>query len=496
MIQTISKSQIFFYCLVACIAGNIFFGVTKSIEAVFAVCVLGIILYVLFFRFSPFVFLLIIVCFFCSALFFWSTLEERTTHPLTQVYEEDISFEGRIVGDVEKNSEKQRLRVLVETVNGELLDQPKTRILVNTMLFPEYRYGDRVQVSGILKEGGIIEDFNYGDYLLKDNIIGAIYRAKVTKLSEEGGPLSSIYVIKGAFTRTINILLPEPEASFLAGLLIGERRSIPDEVLDAFNKTGTTHIIAISGYNITLISSIILSMLKGRVSRRMSTLIIIASLTVFVLITGASASVVRAAVMGSIVLISKMSGRLSDVKNVLALSAVLMLIQNPFVLTYDIGFQLSYVSTIGLVYFAKPCERLCFFVPKKGGLREALALTLASQIATLPIVILNFKRISLIAPLANLLIAPFIPLGMATGFFAVVIGFLSTDVGMVASWVSYLILHTIVAIIMYLSKLSYIVIDIQKSHVPLSVMIWSLGLTLWFGIKRLHYARAKISPKN
>jgi len=246
--------------------------------------------------------------------------------------------------------------------------------------------------------------------------------------------------------KSIEKILPEPQASFLAGLLFGFDKNIPKDLLEDFNKTGTRHIIALSGYNITIIASLIMGFLLWLgFWRKHAFAIAVIAIIFFVILTGASASVSRAAIMGILVLISQQVGRLSNPRNLLALAAFLMIVKEPTSLLNNIGLQLSFSATIGIIYLSPYLKKL----------PEILKTTLSAQIAVSPLILFYFRQISLISPLANLLVLPIIPITMLIGFVAVLIGTIYAPIGMFLAWPSWLFLSYEIKIIELLAKVPF-----------------------------------------
>lgn len=365
------------------------------------------------------------------------------------------------------------------------------KVLVKTGLYPEYAYGDRLVINCELTRPEKIEDFNYDQYLAKEDIYSLCYQAKIKKIgSHEGNPIIDYLLrAKDYFIKIINRILPEPQASFLAGLLVGARRSIPAELTQAFNRTGTTHIIAISGYNITIIAGILISLAKGiGLGRKKSFWFIAAGIIFFVIITGAQASVIRAALMGFLVLLAGRFGRLSQVKNALVLAALVMLVINPKILVFDVGFQLSFLATIGLIFLSPILESYSISWPELYGIKGSLVTTVSAIILTTPLIIYQFGRFSLVAPLANVLVLPLIPWAMAWGFLAGVAGLVWWPLGWILGWLVWLILSYIILVIEGLGGLKWASIEIGGLPSWLMFLIYSL-IVIWLW-------RNSISKKN
>ncbi len=374
----------------------------------------------------------------------------------------------------------------VVTVHGKIVDSPDIRptvtkytvhvssitlengnkipvigkVLVNDMGgWPEYAYGTAVTVRGTLTKPGTIEDFAYDKYLSVRGIYALMPRAHIeeaedlqTSLSVTGRLFRALYALREGFEYQINRIFPEPHASLLAGLLTGSRRGIPKHLAEDFRAAGITHIIAISGYNVT----IILALLSGLffwlpLKKRFPFLV--TAIVVFTIFVGASASVVRASIMGILGLVALQTGRQTTVRLSILWTAFFMLLWNPLYLWYDAGFQLSFLAVIGIAELSAPLKKLLRFVPETLALRESLVATLAAQIATLPLTMILFRQISLIAPVTNLLVAPLLPLAMLLGFVATILGILWLPLGLLVGYVCFALLHAIIWIAQMASSL-------------------------------------------
>jgi competence protein ComEC len=203
------------------------------------------------------------------------------------------------------------------------------------------------------------------------------------------------------------------------GILIGARKTLPLEIVNNFTATGVSHIVAVSGYNISII---ILALEKmswwiGRKPAFWTSLIII---IMFVIMTGASSSVIRAAVMGSLVLFSFASGRLYSITPSLFFAVIIMLLFNPKILFWDIGFQLSFLATCGIIYILPMLEQLTEKFGELFNLKSYFLTTCSAIIATTPLILFNFEKFSIVAPLVNVLVLPVVPPVMLFGFLSLV----------------------------------------------------------------------------
>ncbi|MBI2068917.1 MAG: ComEC/Rec2 family competence protein [Candidatus Yanofskybacteria bacterium] len=243
--------------------------------------------------------------------------------------------------------------------------------------------------------------------------------------------------IKNNFEQAVNNSLVEPNASYVNGILLGSRQNIPEDLKEAFNKTGTTHILAISGYNIMIISWAVLMGLIFFFKRRAAFWLSVGVIIMFVILTGASASVVRAAIMGLILSFAHGYGRLYDQRNSIILAGGIMVFHNPFTLVFDIGFQLSFAAALGIIYLYPWIDRKLKNFPKAGGFKELLLMTLSAQITVAPLLIYYFGGFSPLSLPTNVLILPFVPAAMFLGFLAGIGGMIFASLGQIighAAW--------------------------------------------------------------
>lgn len=351
-------------------------------------------------------------------------------------YSESVLVSGIISGEPDERSSNIKYEVKSQRVNINGVEKKVDgKFLVTINKYPSYHYGDLAEFSGNLKTPKDFSDFSYKDYLARYDIYSTMDYPQSRLLKERQGNLVYTWILaaKKSFQENISEILPEPHASFLSGLLLGTKKQIPAGLLEDFNKTGTTHIVAVSGYNITIIAFLIVGFLTFLgIHRYWAFWFSVAGIMLFTALTGASASVARAAIMGILVLVANRLGRLSRATNALVFSGAIMLLINPKLLRFDIGFELSFLATIGLIFFSGIIENRIDVITTKVNtqiqgiklIKDSLATTLAAQIFALPVIAYNFGQISIISPLANVLILPVIPLTMLVGFIGGALGFI------------------------------------------------------------------------
>jgi len=335
------------------------------------------------------------------------------------------------------------------------------RILVTISSYPRYKFGDTLEIRGELRLPQNFTDFDYVTYLKKDDIRTVLFFPGIEKYNGElklsfqknikPSLYKNIFAIKDMFQRAVNLSIAEPNASFINGILLGSRQNIPDELKDAFKSTGTTHILAISGYNIMIISEAVLLGLIFFVRRKIAFWMSVAVIFLFVIMTGASASVVRAAVMGLLLSFAHGYGRLYDQKNSIILAGAVMIWFNPFVLVFDIGFQLSFAAVLGLIYLYPWLDYKAHKLSELGGMKELVLMTLSAQVAVAPLLIYYFGGFSPISLPANILILPFVPVAMLLGFIAGLVGMISVSLGQLVGYLAWAVTTYQIGIVRYLS---------------------------------------------
>jgi len=356
-----------------------------------------------------------------------------------------IQLNGYVDEEPDINGDRAQLVFRVK----ELIVPDKTlmvdeRILIYTNAFPKYKFGDKISVIGVLKTPkNFVEDFDYVTYLKKQNIRTTMSFPKINKEDSlrlgffektKIGLYKKIFGLKNRFELAINKSISEPNASFINGIILGSRQNIPEEMKEAFNKTGTTHILAISGYNIIIISWAVLAGLVYFFRRRKAFWISVVVIILFTVLTGASASVVRASLMGLLLLFANGYGRLYDAKNSIILAGAVMVYINPFALVFDIGFQLSFLAVLGLIYLYPFLENKFRKIPELWKLKELTLMTISAQVAVLPLLIYYFHQFSVWSLPTNILILPFIPFAMFLGFMSGVGGMIFLPIGQIVGF--------------------------------------------------------------
>ncbi|OGY41360.1 MAG: hypothetical protein A2Y67_01325 [Candidatus Buchananbacteria bacterium RBG_13_39_9] len=394
---------------------------------------------------------------------------------------QNVEFRGIVNKEPDQREDKVRLEITAKEIKiNDKWQKITGKVLVTNYLFPEYNYGDKLEIVCYLQKPEKINDFAYDNYLARYDIYALCYQPKIILLDNERGNfiLAGIYKIKNYFVSRLNQVLPEPQASFLAGLLIGAKKSIPADLQAVFNQTGTTHIVAVSGFNVTIIAVFLLLLAQNLgLGRKKAFWLIVVFLIIFLILTGLQSSIIRATIMGGLVLLAGYLGRLSKIRNALALTAVIMLLINPKILVFDLGFQLSFLATLGLVYLNPVLTQTLKIKNLKLKIARVifgdyLLTTLSAIIITTPLILYNFGKISLIAPIANILILPFIPLAMLLGFITGILAMIWAGLGWVAGWSVWLVLTYIIWVLEKLASLNWAYFEINKINLWLMVVLY------------------------
>ena len=357
---------------------------------------------------------------------------------------ERVQISGTLLDDPRpQGSDQQVVLGDLRLARGDLAVPVAGRILARIPRAMELQVGDRVGLDERVEAPEAFDGFDYPAFLARQGI-GGIVRAHAATLMGHGeaSAASTAAAARGWLLRGLNDLLPEPEAALGAGILLGVRAGIASEVSSAFATAGLTHVVAISGWNIAIVAALVGSMTRRLETRRggrwLASLTSGGTVAAYVVLTGASPSVVRAALMAAAMLIARLGGSRAHATSALAMAALVMLVAAPSVL-WDVGFQLSSLATAGLIWFGAPLEARLGGWP--GWLREPVALTLAAQLTTLPVIVSTFGRLSLVAPLANVAVVPMVPLVMAACALVAPIGAIQATfpiplLGDLAAWVS------------------------------------------------------------
>ena len=389
------------------------------------------------------------------------------------------------------------------TLSGIAVDGAayEDRVLVSAHVFSRAKPGEIIRVYCEVKKPAPFEDFAYDRFLAAKDILATCKTRDEPEVLGRDGHLGATILgfvggIHDGAVKAIDRILPEPHAQLLAGLLIGDD-AFSDAWSERFLTTGTSHIVAASGSNVAIVVSLALSGLFALgVHRRKATWIAIAGIFLFVLLAGFEAAVTRAGIMASLIVLARMIGRKTTMRNVILLTVTGMLLLEPRILRDDVGFQLSVLSTIGLLLWAKPFGEFFKFIPEKIGLREAFVTTCAATFATLPVTLLSMGQLSLVGPLVNLLVLPMLSYAMLTGAIAAVIGAVHAGIGSILAFPAWLLLDAMLFVIREVSRVPYAKIEVDfLVRVGIFLVIAAVIVGIWHAVFRAKRNEDRVEPE-
>lgn len=269
--------------------------------------------------------------------------------------------------------------------------------------------------------------------------------------------------LKAVMVTSLDNSVPQPHASFIAGVILGARDQMPYPLVLAFRKTGTSHLVAVSGYNVTVFANSFTSLLMALgVSRNQSFWLILVALLNFAILTGGQAAVLRAVIMSAIFLIGRRLGRPAQISIAIYWAAILMMILNPSIYLTDLGFQLSFLSTLGLVYFSEFfSQRLPKIWPDF--LKEGMSSTLSATLMTAPLLVYDFGRFSTVALPVNLLVLPAMPYLMFFGSITMFVGIFSPFLAGLPGLFSLCVSAYVIDLVNFFSRLPAAEVTLAKS---------------------------------
>jgi len=299
-------------------------------------------------------------------------------------------------------------------------------LIINADRYPLFAYGDRITLQGTVRasRSPLIRGYVHARYV------------DITRItSNEGNPLKKhLYALRHAFEDTIKKVLPSEKAAFLIGLTVGSTAEFTKGFMEDLRTTGTTHLVALSGSNISYIISVIMLTLAWFLPRKQLFWPTLSIITLFVIMTGAEASLVRAALMNSIVLFGAHYERTSNTRNAIITAALIMTLWNPLTPAFDLGFQLSFAAILGMTYIQP-------FITRYSPWKNTDVMTaLSAQVAVMPILAITTGNAHPLSIIPNILIASAIPITVGLGFLTGILGFISTTLSFAPAWIANVLL--------------------------------------------------------
>lgn len=406
--------------------------------------------------------------------------EETERHPFDNQIGEHIEVTGKIVAEPQNKPGSSRIVVKTEGTKLLVIGDPG-----------EFSYADTVEVEGTLALPENFETdqgtvFDYVHYLEKDGILYMLNsaRAEVVK-SPRWNLIRSLVTIKHAIEDTLGALIPGAPGALLDGILLGSKRNLPDTVRNDFVTTGTIHIVALSGYNVTIVAEAIMRIFYTIFSRSISLVLGSVGIVLFVMMTGFQSSAIRASIMALLALFGKYIGRPYAIIRALLFAAVLMVLVNPLILPYDISFQLSFIATLGIIFLSPIFEHKLAWI-KSSYIRSLVSTTLSAECAVIPLVLYSTGLLSLIALPVNIIIVPLVPIAMLLGFLVMVFGFLSHTLAFPFAFIATGLLNSILGITHFFAQIPFAAITMPHVSFIIILILYGVLCTIVFTQARRH----------
>lgn len=372
------------------------------------------------------------------------------------------NLEGYIVSEVSKSEKTQSFTLKTLEKN----------ILVRTDKYFKYNYGDKLSISGNLEIPESFENengkvFDYRNFLLKNDIYYTSFYPSIRILEKESKKDFKFYIFsfKEKLTSQSKRIFSRETSSLVLGVLLGVVDSIDPDLEENFRKTGLIHILVLSGFNLTIIAYFVFKVL-GSFHRNIRYVLSLFFIVIFSIMVGAGATIVRAAVMIFIFILSKLLYKNSNSFNALILAGSFMIFLNPIILLHDPSFQLSFLATLGLISFYPIIEKVLFFLPEKLGLKEIIISNIAVQITVVPLLIYMMGEFSVISIIPNILVLPVISIFMLVSFLSILFSFV-TPISVILIFITEKLSDFIVLIVNYFGNLSFSIVKVGGINLQL-----------------------------
>ncbi len=430
----------------------------------------------------------LLICSFCLFAFvggnvYFQTSLPRINKQYLQFYNDQgvAEIKGMITSDPEVQDKVLVFQFSADTIQVDSQEMEISgKAIIRTSRYYKYQYGDILEVTGKLESPQQFNDFNYKDYLANQGIYSVIYYPQIETLDRGKGSraLAVIYSVRNRLSQSLSRALPEPQGSLAQGIFLGLRGNIPYSLKQIFARTGTMHLLAISGLHLSIIIGMLLSMGIWLFGRRYSIYIWLAfaAIWLYAIVTGAHPPVIRGAIMGSMFLIAEYLGRQRNASTALALAAAVMVGIEPRIL-WDASFQLSFLAMTGLVFLfphfqAWGRKKVTAGIGSEGTASsicilaaDSLAVTLAAILITWPVIAYHFGTVSFVGLPATLLILPALPGIIIVVALVSVIGLLTPFIAQILGWIAWLFLSYLMLVIQIYDALPFSFADLGRIHI-------------------------------
>ncbi|RCX16635.1 competence protein ComEC [Anaerobacterium chartisolvens] len=445
-----------------------------------------------------------VVLFYCIGSFQYIILDDINSKRFQNYIGKDITVEGFIASEPDVSEWTISYFIKARSIIHDDEDISTGGKILLRVLKSEssaaLSYGQKIQVRGQMEEASSRRNpggFNYRRFLLNSGTSATMFAREhnisILNTRHENFVVSAGMAVRNRIIDMVEKTLPRQQAGLLAGILIGYREGLSEDVERAFSDAGLTHIMAVSGANIVfIIIPLAFIFKKLRIKSTIANIIIIIALVFFVFITGFSPSVVRAVIMAVIFLAGRIAMRESDAAASISLAGILMLLFNPYTL-FDVGFQLSFGATLSLMLFHKSIKKWVDskYIPEF--LKEVFAGTLAAQAGVLPITAFYFNKVSVISIISNILVVPLTGIITVVGFITVLLGQISLALAELLGYFNCALL----TFILYVTKISavtpFAVLRVVTPHAVI-ITVYYIAAVYFLWYKPLRNISLKIKP--
>lgn len=384
----------------------------------------------------------------CAVFGIWRyALSVETVDPSHVAYYngQHVTMTGAVVSEIERTNQRQRMRLGAIAISEPAVGVMRGQLLATVPRYPEYAYGDRLELTCTLQAPEAFDGFAYNRYLARHGIYSTCWYPSVALVQPHAGSSSRLYAAllqgKQSIASVIDRALPEPEASVVQAMVLGYRERLSDEWRDIFARAGVSHIIAISGMHIAIVAGgVVYTLLAIGLWRRQALWLGLVLVWGYILGIGLPASAVRAGVMASVVVVAMHWGRPNVTLRALLYAAVILLIVNPRLMRDDVGFQLSFLAVAGIAgaypWWVRTRLWLKGLIPGPRALRQLLAgvgdvlyITIAAQLLTLPVIAWHFGFVSVGGVVTNLLVVWLVPAIIVSSVVAVPLAYILPSLG-------------------------------------------------------------------
>jgi len=441
--MTMRHDTVFFLASCGFIAGAIAGGVGVSPLVAILVSAFAVSTHLLW-KIRPAIATVVVMLFLIGNIYY--AVDDYSYRSAERIAENVTDFEGVIIDEPRRSLEAQTSKVALKSAYE--YNVSGSRVYIRTDLYPELSYGDVVRVSGSVVPP---PQDSYGSYMTKEHIHGSMFYPEVEVIGNEANPLfSTLFNFRNGMQDTLARLFNQQHAAFLSGILLGDKDGFSPEFLKKLSVSGTMHLMALSGLNMTIIVFIAFAIFgvifRGKKRVRFWVTFVVVAL--FVAMTGFQVSAIRAALMAFLIGFAEVAHKNYRPHTAIAFAALVITMWNPQAPVFDLGFQLSFLATLAIIYLAPAVKRLPFL---RGdgtlGWRDALAITIAAQLGVVPLTIVNFGNFSFTSLLANVAILAVIPLLTVLGFFVAFLGMVSLPLAFIVSQPITFLIKYVIAVV-------------------------------------------------